>query len=119
MDDFLLIHQNKEYLKECLNKIKSYLIKENLYLNNKTEIYSIYNSINFLGYRFKLNSKKKLLQLMTNKHKRNINNMLKNKVDKYYYLYSHYRGYYKYCNNKSFIYKYLSISKYLSKIHKK
>ena len=112
MDDFLLIHQNKEYLKECLNKIKSYLIKENLYLNNKTEIYSIYNSINFLGYRFKLNSKKKLLQLMTNKHKRNINNMLKNKVDKYYYLYSHYRGYYKYCNNKSFIYKYLSISKY-------
>ena len=61
MDDFLLIHQNKEYLKECLNKIKSYLIKENLYLNNKTEIYSIYNSINFLGYRFKLNSKKKLL----------------------------------------------------------
>ena len=58
MDDFLLIHQNKEYLKECLNKIKSYLIKENLYLNNKTEIYSIYNSINFLGYRFKLNSKK-------------------------------------------------------------
>ncbi len=38
MDDFILIHSDKEYLKECLIKIKKFLIKYKLNLNNKTMI---------------------------------------------------------------------------------
>ncbi len=41
MDDFILIHSDKEYLKECLIKIKKFLIKYKLNLNNKTMISKI------------------------------------------------------------------------------
>ena len=48
-DDFLLFHPSKEYLKECLIKIKKFLDKENLTLNNKTRIYSSLDNFIFLG----------------------------------------------------------------------
>lgn len=48
-DDFLLFHPSKEYLKECLEKIKAFLNKEHMTLNPKTRIYSSNNSFIFLG----------------------------------------------------------------------
>ena len=48
-DDFLLFHQSKEYLKECLEKIKEFLKKEDLILNRKTRIYKNTNNFIFLG----------------------------------------------------------------------
>ena len=40
-DDFLLIHNDKEYLKYCLERIKLFLINEKLELNKKTEFIKI------------------------------------------------------------------------------
>lgn len=55
MDDFILIHENKQYLKECLIKIDNWILQRNLYLNeNKTQIFKIQQGINFLGFRFRL-----------------------------------------------------------------
>lgn len=48
-DDFLLFHQDKEYLKECLVKIKKYLSDEDLVLNQKTRIFKSTNNFIFLG----------------------------------------------------------------------
>ena len=48
-DDFLLFHQSKDYLKYCLEKIKEFLAKEKLRLNNKSRIYRSSNNYVFLG----------------------------------------------------------------------
>lgn len=48
-DDFLLFHESKEYLKQCLERIKEFLKKEKLSLNNKSRIYKNTNNYVFLG----------------------------------------------------------------------
>lgn len=48
-DDFLLFHPSKEYLKVCLEKIKIFLEKDKLMLNNKTRIYKSTDNFVFLG----------------------------------------------------------------------
>ena len=48
-DDFLLFHENKDYLKYCLEKIKEFLANEKLSLNKKTRIYKSTNNFIFLG----------------------------------------------------------------------
>lgn len=72
-DDFILIHENKEYLKYCLSEIEKFLKKEKLELNSKTRIYRDTNDFIFLGR----NKYKKYSKY------RNINRILKYK--KYLY----------------------------------
>lgn len=48
-DDFLLFHQSKEYLKNCLKEIRIFLNNEDLVLNNKTRLYNNNNNFIFLG----------------------------------------------------------------------
>ncbi len=48
-DDFLLFHQSKQYLRECLIKIKEFLKKEKLSLNKKSMILTSNNNFIFLG----------------------------------------------------------------------
>lgn len=48
-DDFLLLHESKEYLKECFEKIKKFLEKEKLSLNRKSRLYTSTNNFIFLG----------------------------------------------------------------------
>ena len=48
-DDFLLFHPSKSYLKDCFEKIKLFLSKEKLFLNNKSRIYKNTNHFIFLG----------------------------------------------------------------------
>lgn len=47
-DDFILLHQSKDYLKYCLQKITEFLKKEKLTLNKKTRIYSCNENFLFL-----------------------------------------------------------------------
>lgn len=52
MDDMILIHRDKKYLQDCLQKIKEICNKDlKLELNNKTQIGMVKNGIDFLGYR--------------------------------------------------------------------
>lgn len=60
-DDFLLFHEDKKYLNFCLEKIKNFLLKEDLFLNKKTRIYKNTNNFIFLGtdkYNKKINIEK-------------------------------------------------------------
>lgn len=50
MDDFFLIHPDKEYLQFCLREIKAFMASLGLELNEKTQIFPIRNGIDFLGF---------------------------------------------------------------------
>ena len=85
MDDYIIIHQDKEYLKYCLSIIKDKLYNEyKLELNkNKTIISSSSNGINFLGYNFKVINKK-TISTLSQSTKRNIRKGIKRSI----YLYN-------------------------------
>lgn len=52
MDDFIILHESKTYLKWLLNRIQSFLVtKLSLQLNPKTKIDTIKSGIEFVGYR--------------------------------------------------------------------
>lgn len=56
MDDMILIHRSKKYLQYALTGIKNKCQNElNLQLNEKTQIGTVKNGIDFLGYRHILN----------------------------------------------------------------
>lgn len=107
MDDFVIIHESKEYLRYCLDLIIDKLSEYKLVINKKkTCIDSIKNGIEFLGYRFycsnkinirvgkraKYNFKKKVknLKILVN------NNYIDDKM--YFNLISSYKGILKYCS---------------------
>ena len=50
-DDFLLIYEDKQYLKKCLDKIKIKLAEIGLEVNDKTRIYKNNENMNFIGVR--------------------------------------------------------------------
>lgn len=68
MDDFILIHQDKEYLQYCLSVIKEELNKIHLTLNKKTQIFSLSQGIIFLQQRFYLTKTGKVIRLITQKN---------------------------------------------------
>ena len=102
MDDFLLISDDKKYLKYCLKEITKYIENKLLLkLNNKTQIYNLNKGINFLGYRYILKDKK-LIMLPTSKNKIKIRKKLKKLKNTDYNKYKltkiSYRGYFMNCN---------------------
>ena len=63
MDDFILIHRNKQYLQHCLKEINKVCNEElNLKLNQKTQIGIAYNGIDFLGFNHILTSSGKVIR---------------------------------------------------------
>lgn len=66
MDDFMLIHHDKEYLKDCLEKIKMNVEGLELRLNTKkTQIFPLRQGINFLGFKFKLTETGKIIRILS------------------------------------------------------
>lgn len=64
MDDFILIHSDKEYLKHCKCEIKKYL--DNIYMSlntEKTYINPITDKIYFLGYVYRMTDTGKIVIL--------------------------------------------------------
>ena len=108
MDDFVLFHPDKEYLKYCLKKIEDYLTSLNLSLNNKTQIYDIKKGFNFLGYKFFLKGKK-LIIMINNQTKKRVKKKLrrlkKSDKNKYTLVRASYKGYFMKANTGNFIYK--------------
>lgn len=65
MDDFILIHHDKEYLKECQLRIIEEIQKIKFTINEKkTVIYKISEGIPFLGFNFFLTNTGKVLMLL-------------------------------------------------------
>ena len=71
MDDYILIHNSKEYLKSSLELIENIINNEyKLKLNSKKTIISNCNQgISFLGYTFKVKNNKTIVKLNTNTKK--------------------------------------------------
>lgn len=61
MDDFILIDNNKEKLKECKHFIEEYLSSLNLSLNKKTTLQKLKFGIKFLNWKFSLTNSGKVI----------------------------------------------------------
>lgn len=71
MDDFYLIHKDKEYLKHCLEVINTYLETLELTLNSKTQIFPFKNGVSFLGFHTYITADGKVIRKLKNQNKRN------------------------------------------------
>ena len=67
MDDMILIHSDKEYLRYCLKEIENLCsTKLHLSLNSKTQIGKVKNGIDFLGYCHYLTTTGKIVRKLRN-----------------------------------------------------
>ena len=62
MDDFFLIHPEKEYLQFCLKEIRAFMASLGLELNEKTQIFPLRNGIDFLGFHTYLTEQGKVIR---------------------------------------------------------
>ena len=102
MDDFILIHENLDYLKWCLGEISVFLEKEKLVLNKKTNIYSMSDGITFLGFKY-IFKNNRLITLISSKTKRRI----KKRIRKNLTNILNYNGYLIFADSKNFKSKFL------------
>lgn len=63
MDDFIIIHKDKEFIKHCKAEIAKYISSIGLSLHDgKTRIYKITDGIRFLGFKFTPTSTTKVIK---------------------------------------------------------
>lgn len=63
MDDCVLLHQDKEYLRKCLRQMTEYTSSElQLDFNEKTNIFPIKNGVNYLGWHIYLTDSGKVIR---------------------------------------------------------
>lgn len=104
MDDFILFHEDKTYLKFCLHEIEKKLNEVQLHLNNKTQLIEIHQGFNFLGYRFILKGKKIVVKI-NKKTKRKLYHECKNKsLREKEAIIKKYNGVFKYSDTNGFLY---------------
>lgn len=72
MDDFYLIHKNKEQLKRCLTAITELVNSLGLELNGKTQIVPFKKGIRFLGFHHYVSNDGKYIRKITGENKRKI-----------------------------------------------
>lgn len=77
MDDFYLIHEDKEYLQYCLREIQAYVARLGLTLNHKTNIFPLRNGIDFLGFHTYLTDSGKVVRKVRRASKSNEKRKLK------------------------------------------
>ena len=82
MDDCVLVHESKDYLKECKKTLEQYLATElKIEFNNKTQIFPIFAGVDYLGYHLYLTETgkviKKVRQQTKYKYKRKLKYMQK------------------------------------------
>lgn len=76
MDDFFLIHHDKDYLKRCLEYIEDMVHSLGLSLNGKTQIVPFKNGIRFLGFHHYVTKDGKYIRKLTGENKRKIRKRL-------------------------------------------
>ena len=105
MDDLILMHHDKEYLKVCLKEIEKKVESLKLHLNNKTQIYELHHGFPFLGYKFILKEKKLYVLLNPNTKKRIVKRLKKYKkdYDKKMEILKNYNGYLSVASSKAFV----------------
>lgn len=78
MDDCVLIHQDKSYLKNCLFELKKYLNCElKLQFNEKTQIFPLKNGVDYLGFHTYLTESGKVIRKVRQQTKKKYKRKLK------------------------------------------
>ena len=71
MDDFYLIHPDREYLRYCLEVITVFLDTLGLKLNGKTQIFPFKNGVSYLGFHTYVTYTGRVIRKLKNQNKRN------------------------------------------------
>lgn len=61
MDDFILIHTDRNYLNYCLKEITKWLVEHDLTLNSKTCLQPLHKGVIFLNFKFMLTNSGKTI----------------------------------------------------------
>ncbi|OLR62714.1 hypothetical protein BHF69_08510 [Anaerostipes sp. 992a] len=78
MDDGIIVHDDKQYLMECLSQMREYLDKERkVALNQKTQIVPLSQGIDYLGFHFYLTDTGKVIRKLRTINKKRIKKRLK------------------------------------------
>lgn len=77
MDDFVMIHQSKQVLRQVWSEIKQELEKEKLTLNPKTQLTKLSNGVTYLGFRFSLSETGKVIRRLRGQSKIRMNKRVK------------------------------------------
>ena len=114
MDDYVLIHNDKNYLKLCKTIIEKKLNDEyKLELNlNKSKIYNSYDGFDFLGCKFIINNNRTIIKVSNrtfNNIKKRIRICDKSDFKKFYSTMNNYYYSFKYCSS-------LCIKRYINSI---
>ncbi len=80
MDDFYLIHKDKEYLKYCLECINMMICSLGLSLNGKTQIVPFRKGMSFLGFHHYVTAEGKYIRKIKSDNKRKIRKRIRNMV---------------------------------------
>lgn len=87
MDDMILVHYDKVYLRDCRDHILWTLQNERLLCtNSKTKIFPISNGVNYLGFHFYITDTGKVIR----KLKQSTKKKYKKKIKKLQYQYANY-----------------------------
>lgn len=109
MDDLILIHEDKDYLRQCLEQVRAFA-EEKLHLsfNSKTQIFPLKNGVNFLGFHFYLIETGKVIKIIRRESKIRLKRHLKYLMKQYaagevecekiQNILASYRGHYDYGN---------------------
>ncbi|MDR1712955.1 MAG: RNA-directed DNA polymerase [Coriobacteriales bacterium] len=77
MDDFILIHADRGYLKECLAAMTEHIEGDlGLRFNAKTQIHHLTNGINYLGFHLYLTDSGRVLRRLTSRRRAEIRKAL-------------------------------------------
>ena len=70
MDDFVAVHEDKEYLKQALHEIEKAVERLGLTLNSKTQIFPLKNGVTYLGFRYYVTPTGKIVKTVKKHTKR-------------------------------------------------
>lgn len=78
MDDGVLIHPDKEYLRQCLDIMNDFVVqKRKLKFNQKTQIAPLSQGIDYLGFHFYLTDTGKVVKKLRTSNKKRMKRKLK------------------------------------------
>lgn len=83
MDDFYIIHPDRDFLKYARGEIEAGLSKIGLSLNNKTQIFPIQHGIDFLGFRTYMTDTGKVIRKVREQSRRGMGRRLRHFQDLY------------------------------------
>ncbi|MCM1438123.1 MAG: RNA-directed DNA polymerase [Roseburia sp.] len=72
MDDFILVHEDKDFLRAALKEITAAVTSLGLKFNSKTQIFPLKNGVTYLGFKYRVTPEGKLVKTVKSKTKRRL-----------------------------------------------